>query len=131
MYKNREEFLSDLVKFINLNTSELKSVLKVLGKRDETADICTKKNGEPELDASLRDTEVIPLKEDVEDYLKREVYPHVPDAIPDMDNVKIGYEIPFNKLFYVYEPPRPLEEIEQELQSCEEEIIKLCSEMMA
>ncbi len=74
-----------------------------------------KNKGDPQPDASLRDTENVPLNEDVEKYFKREVLPHVPDAWIDHDKTKVGYEIPFNRHFYVFKPPRSLEEIDAEL----------------
>jgi len=74
-----------------------------------------KNKGDPQPDASLRDTENVPLKENVETYFKREVLPHVPDAWIDHDKTKVGYEIPFNRHFYVFKAPRSLEEIDAEL----------------
>ena len=58
----------------------------------------------PQPDTSLRDTENVPLSEDIEEYFKREVLPHVPDAWIDHDKTKVGYEIPFNRHFYVFKP---------------------------
>ena len=63
----------------------------------------------------MRDTENVPLGEDVEAYFKREVLPHAPDSWIDHDKTKTGYEIPFNRHFYVFEPPRPLAEIDTDL----------------
>jgi type I restriction enzyme M protein len=74
-----------------------------------------KLKGKPQADASLRDTENVPLSEDVETYFSREVLPHAPDAWIDEEKTKTGYEIPFNRHFYVFEPPRPLNEIDAEL----------------
>ncbi len=74
-----------------------------------------KQKGKPQADSSLRDTENVPLSEDVEAYFKREVLPHAPDAWIDAEKTKTGYEIPFNRHFYVFEPPRPLSEIDAEL----------------
>jgi type I restriction enzyme M protein len=74
-----------------------------------------KQKGKPQADSSLRDTENVPLSEDVETYFKREVLPHAPDAWIDHDKTKVGYEIPFNRHFYVFEPPRPLDEIDADL----------------
>jgi type I restriction enzyme M protein len=71
--------------------------------------------GEPQPDSELRDTENVPLKEDVQKYFEREVLPHVPDAWIDHEKTKVGYEIPFNRHFYVFKPPRSLEEIDAEL----------------
>lgn len=74
-----------------------------------------KGRGKPVADAKLRDTENVPLAEDVAAYFKREVLPHVPDAWIDSEKTKVGYEIPFNRHFYVFQPPRPLEEIDADL----------------
>ena len=74
-----------------------------------------KLKGKPQPDSSLRDTENVPLSEDVETYFQREVLPHAPDAWIDPDKTKVGYEIPFNRHFYVFEPPRPLEAIDADL----------------
>ena len=74
-----------------------------------------KQKGKPQADSALRDTENVPLSEDVEAYFKREVLPHAPDAWIDEDKTKVGYEIPFNRHFYVFEPPRLLAEIDAEL----------------
>jgi len=74
-----------------------------------------KTKGKPMTDSSLRDTENVPLAEDVETYFKREVLPHAPDAWIDHEKTKVGYEIPFNRHFYVFQPPRPLAEIDADL----------------
>ncbi|RTL24131.1 MAG: SAM-dependent DNA methyltransferase [Rhodocyclaceae bacterium] len=74
-----------------------------------------KQKGKPQPDSALRDTENVPLSEDVQAYFEREVLPHAPDAWIDHDKTKIGYEIPFNRHFYVFEPPRPLAEIDADL----------------
>jgi type I restriction enzyme M protein len=74
-----------------------------------------KKKGKPQPDASLRDAENVPLSEEVDTYFQREVLPHVPDAWVDEEKTKIGYEIPFNRYFYVFEPPRSLTEIDADL----------------
>ena len=88
-----------------------------------------KAKGKPQPDSSLRDTENVPLNEDVQTYFKREVLPHVPDAWIDESKTKIGYEIPFNRHFYVYEPPRPLEVIEADIKTLEREIMGLLAEV--
>ncbi len=85
----------------------------------------------PSQTPSLRDTENVPLKEKIEDYFKREVLPHVPDAWIDESKTKIGYEIPLNRHFYRYEPPRPLEEIESDIKTLENEILALLKEVTA
>jgi type I restriction enzyme M protein len=74
-----------------------------------------KQKGKPQVDASLRDTENVPLSEAVTDYFQREVLPHALDSWIDHEKTKVGYEIPFNWHFYVYEPPRPLSEIDADL----------------
>ena len=82
-----------------------------------------------EPDADLRDFENVPLKDDIDAYFKREVRPHVPDAWMDRAKDKVGYEINFNRHFYRYTPPRPLEEIDAELEQAEEEIMRLLREV--
>jgi type I restriction enzyme M protein len=104
-------------------------VLSALGERDDTAEICRDKDRKPETDPDLRDTESVPLKEGIEDYFKREVLPHVPDAWIDPAKTKIGYEIPLNRHFYRYEPPRPLEEIEKDIRLLEQEIVQALAEV--
>ena len=76
----------------------------------------------------MRDYENIPLKEDITAYMKREVLPHVPSAWIDESKTKVGYEINFNRYFYKYEPPRPLQEIETDLKKIEKEIAGLLLE---
>lgn len=84
-----------------------------------------------EPDPDLRDFENVPFKEDIGAYFEREVLPHVPDAWMDRDKDKVGYEINFNRHFYRYTPPRPLEEIDAELKLAEEEIVRLLGEVTA
>lgn len=74
-----------------------------------------KGKGKPQPDVSLRDTETVPLSEAVESYFAREVLPHAPDAWIDAEKTKVGYEVPFNRHFHVFEPPRPLEAIDRDL----------------
>ncbi|HRF09996.1 MAG TPA: class I SAM-dependent DNA methyltransferase [Xanthobacteraceae bacterium] len=88
-----------------------------------------KLKGKPQPDTALRDTENVPLSEDVEAYFKREVLPHVPDAWIDHEKTKVGYEIPFNRHFYVFEPPRPLEEIDAELKQVTNRIKVMIEEL--
>ena len=84
-----------------------------------------KLKGKPQPDADLRDTENVPLSEDVEEYFKREVLPHAPDAWIDEEKTKVGYEIPFNRHFYVFKPPRPLAEIDAELKTVTDKILEM------
>lgn len=90
-----------------------------------------KNKGKPQPDSNLRDTENVPLKDDIEAYFKREVLPHVPDAWIDHEKTKVGYEIPFNRHFYKYVPPRPLEEIDAELKAVSTEIMDLLKDITA
>jgi type I restriction enzyme M protein len=126
-YKNRDTFTKVVKKTfkaadINLNSPLLKAILSALSEKDETADICVDNKGNPEPDSDLRDTENVPLKEDIHEYFEREVKPHVPDAWIDESKTKIGYEIPFTRHFYKYEPLRPSEEIAKEIKELEESI---------
>ena len=98
--------------------------------RDEQGQIIKDKKGKPLADTSLRDTENVPLKDDIDAYFRREVLPHVPDAWIDKSKTKIGYEIPFNRYFYQYAPPRDLEEIDTELQALGREIMDLLAEVV-
>ncbi|MNQ49582.1 putative type I restriction enzymeP M protein [compost metagenome] len=90
-----------------------------------------KKKGQPQPDSSLRDTENVPLAEDIETYFEREVKPHAPDAWIDHDKTKTGYEIPFNRHFYVFEPPRDLAEIDADLLAVTDRIKAMIEEMAA
>ena len=84
-----------------------------------------KLKGKPQPDADLRDTENVPLSEDIEEYFRREVLPHAPDAWIDEEKTKVGYEIPFNRHFYVFKPPRPLAEIDAELKTVTDKILAM------
>ena len=87
------------------------------------------RGGEYEPDADLRDFESVPLKDDIDAYFSREVRPYVPDAWMDRSKDKVGYEINFNRHFYKYTPPRPLEEIDADLEKAEKEILRLLREV--
>ena len=101
--------------------------------RDEAGNVVVgtkgKQKGKPQPDTSLRDTENVPLGEDVEEYFAREVLPHAPDAWIDHDKTKVGYEIPFNRHFYVFKPPRPLAEIDAELKTVTDKILAMIGEL--
>jgi len=134
LIKNREQFsalMADAFKRagVSIPAALFKAILMALSERDETADICTDKKGDPEPDPALRDYENVPLKEDIGVYIDREVLPHVPDAWVDETKTRVGYEINFNRYFYKYIPPRPLEEIEEDLKAIEEEITDLMGEV--
>ncbi len=90
-----------------------------------------KNKGKPQPDPALRDTENVPLSEDVQAYFDREVKPHAPDAWIDPDKTKLGYEIPFNRQFYVFEPPRPLDEIDADLKAVTDRITRMIAELAA
>ena len=134
LYKDRAVFLADLraladQREVRLKTAETKAILAALGERDETAEVCRDRNGAPEPDPDLRDTENVPLKEDVGAWFRREVAPHVPDAWIDESRTRIGYEIPLNRHFYRDEPPRPLEVIQADVKRLEAEITELLAEV--
>ena len=131
--KNREKFITLLKKEfkktnIQVSNSLFKEILKSLSERDETADICKNSKGNPESDSELRDYENIPLKEDIKAYMEKEVLPHVPDAWINESKTRVGYEINFNRYFYKYNPPRPLSNIESDLQKIEKEISEMLLE---
>jgi type I restriction enzyme M protein len=90
-----------------------------------------KAKGKVQADSSLRDTENVPLGEDVEAYFKREVLPHAPDAWIDHEKTKVGYEIPFNRHFYVFQPPRELAVIDSELKLSTDRILELIKGLAA
>lgn len=103
--------------------------------RDEAGNVVLatkgKTKGKPVADTSLRDTENVPLHEEVETYFKREVLPHAPDAWIDHEKTKVGYEIPFNRHFYVFKPPRALSEIDTELKGVTDKILTMIQGLSA
>jgi type I restriction enzyme M protein len=114
-----------------------KAILSALSEHDETAAICRYGDGKVEPDPELRDTESVPLSEPVEAFFDREVKPHVSDAWVDTSRCDpkdgqvglVGYEINFNRYFYRYAPPRPLEEIEAEIRGVEKDIREMLAEV--
>ena len=135
LYKDRDEFetaVTEALKAadVKIVASLKKAIMNALSERDETAEICRDKDGNPEPDGDLRDYENVPLKDDIDEYMRREVLPHVPDAWVDESKTKIGYEIPFTRHFYEYVPPRPLAEIEREIRSLEDEIRGMLEEVL-
>src|ERR1700694_2237818 len=136
VFKNRRAFLKSLDAAlkkagINLTAPQYKAVWQTLSERDETADICTGAKGKPEPDADLRDTENVPLVEDIQAYFERDVRRYVAHAWIDEDKTKLGYEVPFTRHFYKYVAPRPLEMIDQDLASVTADIVKMLSEVTA
>ena len=91
---------------------------------DESGNIIRKKNGKPEPDTSKRDTEDIPLTEDIDTYINREVLPFNPDVWVDKSKTKIGFEVPFTRLFYKYQAPESSEVIAKRIKALEEKIVK-------
>jgi type I restriction enzyme M protein len=124
---------------VQLDTTLKKAVLSALGTHDPEAPPVTDRQGRPEPDPDLRDHETVPLAEDVETYFEREVEPYVPDAWINRDVTdpkdgqvgKVGYEINFNRYFYEYTPPRPIEEIDRDIKQLEREILDLLKEVTA
>ncbi|WP_256803645.1 type I restriction-modification system subunit M [Pseudomonas putida] len=143
LHRNREQFSNLLKKALNAHdvspsAPELKAILNALSERDPEADICLVK-GQPEADAGLRDNENVPLGESVYDYFEREVKPHMPDAWIDESKRDeqdgevgvVGFEIPFNRHFYVFQPPRPLEAIDRDLKACTDRIKQMIEGLSA
>jgi type I restriction enzyme M protein len=118
---------------LKLKAPVLKAILAGIGERDDTAEICRDRDGNPEPDTDLNDTENVPLKEDIEIYFAREVTPHVPDAWIDPTTCdakdgqvgRVGYEIPFNRHFYVFQPPRTLNAIDADLKATTDRILTM------
>ncbi|EKO3485289.1 SAM-dependent DNA methyltransferase [Vibrio fluvialis] len=141
---SRDQFLKTLTKNLagtKLSATQQKLIVKYLGEHDDDAETCLVKSGKdkgkPEANPDLRDNENVPLTETVAEYFAREVLPHVPDAWIDESKIDeldgqvgiVGYEIPFNRHFYVYEPPRKLEEIDADLDAVSAEIMQLLQEV--
>lgn len=144
VYRNRKQFQKALKSSLTdhqvyLSAPQLKALMNALGERDPNADVCTDNKGNPEPDAGLRDYENVPLSESVYDYFEREVKPHVPDAWIDESKRDekdgevgiVGFEIPFNRHFYEFTPPRPLEEIDADLKKCTDRIKQMIEELSA
>jgi type I restriction enzyme M protein len=110
---------------LKLKTPLYRAIMDALSERDDTADVITDSDDNPVPDADLRDNENVPLDEKIDAYMKREVLPYLQDAWIDEDKTKVGYEISFNRYFYVYQPPRSVEEIQADLTKIEDEIAVL------
>ena len=143
-YTNRDAFTKALkaalkAAGLKIGAPAQKAILSALSERDPEADICLDKKGNPEPDTGLRDNENVPLDESVFDYFEREVKPHVPDAWIDEEKRDpldgrigiVGFEIPFNRHFYRFTPPRPLEEIDADLKACTDRIKQMIEELSA
>ena len=154
LYQDRKLFLAELTSAageagIRLPAAVRNAILVALGERDEKAEICRSEDDTSEPDPNLRDTERVPLPEgedptdgdgvpkSVRAFFAREVLPHVSDAWIDTARRDhrdgqvgaVGYEINFNRYFYRYTPPRPLEEIEADIQSIEKDILDMLKDM--
>ena len=147
--KDLKATFKDAVGVLELGAPAQKVLWSALAVRDENAPIVTDRHGNPEPDPELRDNENVPLpampvsfEEDptsrfatlpyrtaVDDYMREEVLPYVPDAWVDRDKTRIGYEIPLTRHFYKYVPPRPLPEIDAEIKALENEIRRLLDEV--
>ena len=160
-YMDRAAFEADLTKAakrarIRILAPIKKAIFAAIGERDQHAEICRDSRGRPEPDSKLRDTEKIPLspgtvlplpidfgpnkpndrlveafRDDIDAYIEREVLPHVPDAWVDYGKTQVGYEIPINRHFYVYKPPRPLDQIEADITQLERDISGLLNGLVA
>lgn len=141
-YKNRGEFEKTLTAAtrkagVKLPAPIQKAILSALSERDDTAEIFRDNEGQPEPDPELRDTESVPLSQSIEAFFEREVKPHVPDAWIDTSKRDekdgqvgiVGYEINFNRHFYRYTPPRPLDEIEADIRVIEKDIVRMLAEV--
>lgn len=135
IYKNKDEFIKIIKEMFKdipeVKAGLLKAIWMGLSEKDTTADKYYDKKGKVEVDSELRDTEIVPFKEDIYEYFEREVLPHVPDALIDEDKTKIGAEIPFTRLFYKYEDEGSYEEYIEKAKALEVEIAKLLEEVFA
>lgn len=140
LFLDREEFLGVFnphTRLLKLSASLKKTILDALSEQDENANICMDSSGNVEPDSNLRDNENVPLGTDINGYFDKEVKPYVPDAwinetVRDhKDNQigKVGYEIPFTRFFYKYEPPRSLEAIETDIEKTENELLELLKQL--
>ena len=136
---SRDKFKKQLTKLlgeVKLPAPAFKLLVNHLAEQDDAAEVC-KTKGEPEANPDLRDNENVPLGEDIYEYLQREVLPHVPDAWIDTSKTDpldgqvgiVGYEIPFNRHFYQYQPPRELAAIDADLDAVAKEIMQLLAEV--
>ena len=160
-YRDREVFEVDVMEAAERTGIKIRgpirnAIFAALGERDPHAEICRDSKHRPEPDSELRDTENIPLppstvlplpldfgpdkpnhrlietlRNDIDAYIAREVQPHVPDAWVDYTKTKVGYEIPINRYFYVYRPPRPLHQIEADITKLEGQIARLLKGLVA
>jgi type I restriction enzyme M protein len=142
LYKDRPAFFQVLDATLEpadlpISAAVRRAILDSLGERDESATVCLDEEDNPEPDPDLRDTENVPLGESVQAFFEKEVKPHVPDAWvnqsardeKDGEVGVVGYEINFNRYFYRYQPPRPLEAIEADIKVVEQDVLRLLKEV--
>lgn len=142
IYKDKEKFEAKLDEAIegaelNLKNSVRGNIFNALGEKDPDAEIVRDSKGRPERDTDLSDYEYVPLDKDVREYFEEEVQPYQPNAWINEDMTdpmddglgKIGYEINFNRFFYEYKPPRPLREIEEDIEEVEQQVVDMIQEV--
>ena len=142
LYEDRSAFdgtLEEAAKAagVKLSAPVRKAIVSALSERDDAAEVCRDRDGNPQADPELRDTENVLLGDDIDTYFNREVRPYVPEAWintgvrdhKDGNVGKVGYEINFNRYFYQYQPPRPLEEIETDIKTLEKDILEMLREV--
>jgi len=112
-----------------LTPAQLKALIAALAEHDDNAPVVTDAKGKPLANTNLRDTENVPLSRNIDEYVASEIAPHVADFWVDRSKDKIGYEIPFTRHFYKYVAPRPLEEIDADLNKLVKEIQDMLSEI--
>ncbi len=131
IYMNVDEFeaiLTGLLDDLGLSKSMFNNILDGLSIMDKNAQIQKDKKGKIIYDKDSKDTEIVNIREDIDDYMRREVLPHIPDAKAFFEEdlslknprIKTGAEIPFTRYFYKYEAPRPSEELAKEFLELEE-----------
>ena len=141
-FTNRDTFSNALMRTLKAKAIKAggpvkKAILSALSEEDDNADVCVDRNGNPESSTDLRDYELVPLKEDWRPFVEREVKPFAPDAWVDEKHTdaidkgigRVGYHIPFSRHFYEYVPPRPLSEIESDLEKIQADIYGLMQEV--
>lgn len=126
----RTSFLSSIEKAIEkadvgLRKSVAPKIVDALAEVDPQGEVVLDEDGKPVADSDLRDTEIVPSGRDIKDYFEREVKPHVPDAWISEEMPKTGYEIPFTRHFYKYQPPRGLKDIDADIRKLAREITDL------
>jgi type I restriction enzyme M protein len=133
-FESRTDFLNNLSSAaesqgLKASIQLTKALVVEFGYRSDKAEVCIDSKGKIEPDAEARDTENVPFGEDVTEYFSREVEPFAPEAWIDQTKEKVGYEIPFTRHFYKYAEPRPLAEIDDELNALVSEIQILLREI--